>query len=98
MSQKMFFSKAKLEDGRMEDFARYQLRPNKIKSQQSWKENSRKSGQQSILNNNLQKSNQFVDKSKNSSRINVISLKIGSRKHQLRRKHLEGSNLLSRKC
>ena len=31
----------------------------------SWKENSRESGQQAILNNQLQKSNLLVDRSKN---------------------------------
>ena len=57
----------------------------------SWKENSRESGQQAILNNQLQKSNQLVDRSKNSSRKDGISHKIGDHKHQFRRKDLGGS-------
>ena len=61
-----------------------------------WKENSRESGQQAILNNQLQKSNQLVDWSKNSSRKDGISHKIWDHKHQFRRKDLGGSNLLSR--
>ena len=62
----------------------------------SGKENSSKSGQQAILNNQLQKSNQLVDRSKNLSRNDGISHKIGDHKHQFRRKDLGGSNLLSR--
>ena len=38
----------------------------------------------------------LVDRCKNSSRIDVISHKIGDRKHQYLRKDLGGSNLLSR--
>ena len=40
---------------------------------------------------------QLVDRYKNLSRTDGISLKIGDRKHQLRRKDLGGSNLLRRK-
>ena len=39
---------------------------------------------------------QLVDRSKNSSRKDGISHKIGDHKHQFRRKDLGGSNLLSR--
>ena len=42
------------------------------------------------------KYNQLVDRSKNSSRKDGISHKIGDHKHQFRRKDLGGSNLLSR--
>ena len=38
----------------------------------------------------------LVDRSKNSSRRDGISHKIGDHKHQFRRKDLGGSNLLSR--
>ena len=38
----------------------------------------------------------LVDRSKNSSRKDGISHKIGDHKHQFRRKDLGGSNLLSR--
>ena len=47
----------------------------------SWKENSRKSGQQAILNNQLQKLNQLVDRCKNSSRNDGIRHKIGDFTH-----------------
>ena len=39
---------------------------------------------------------QLVDRSKNSSRKDGISHKVGDHKHQFRRKDLGGSNLLSR--
>ena len=39
---------------------------------------------------------ELVDRSKNSSRKDGISHKIGDHKHQFRRKDLGGSNLLSR--
>ena len=42
------------------------------------------------------KSNKLVDRSKNSSRKDGISHKIGDHKHQFRRKDLGCSNLLSR--
>ena len=44
----------------------------------------------------LTQQNQLVDRSKNSSRKDGISHKIGDHKHQFRRKDLGGSNLLSR--
>ena len=56
----------------------------------------RESGQQAILNNQLQKSNQEVDRSKNSSRKDRISHKIRDHKHQFHRKDVGGSNLLGR--
>ena len=43
-----------------------------------------------------QNTNQLVDRSKNSSRKDGISHKIGDHKHQFRRKDLGGSNLLRR--
>ena len=44
----------------------------------------------------LLESIELVDRSKNSSRKDGISHKIGDHKHQFRRKDLGGSNLLSR--